>query len=652
MEQIRFLSVDIETFSSVDLGKSGVYRYAESEDFEILLFGYSVNGSPVRVVDLACGENLPEEIRKAISDPTVMKWAFNAQFERICLSRFLGMPTGEYLDPVSWHCTMIWSATLGLPMSLAGVGTVLGLEKQKLTEGKDLIRYFCVPCKATKVNGGRTRNLPEHDWTKWERFKSYNLRDVETEMEIQKKLSRFPVPENEWRNYCLDQKINDRGVALDMELAHRAVQCDNQYREFYLRQAREITGLENPNSVLQLRDWLWERGVELDSLSKNAVQDLLPDTDGDVRKVLSLRQELAKSSVKKYTAMENLVCRDSRGRGLIQFYGASRTGRYAGKLLQVQNLPQNHLPDLETARALVQSGNFDALEMLYDSVPNVLSELIRTAIVPKKGCRFIVSDFSAIEARVLSWFAGEQWRLDTFTQGGDIYCASASQMFGVPVEKHGINGELRQKGKQAELACGYGGSVGAMKSMGAVRMGVKEEELQPLVDAWRQANPRIVQFWWEVDRAAKTCVKQHIPTQAGRLRFEYQSGILFIQLPSGRRLAYAKPRMGENRFGGEAITYEGVGTGRKWERLETYGAKCVENIVQGTARDLLALALLRLEQAGYPVVMHCHDEAICEVPIGQGSVKEVNRIMAVSPEWAEGLPLKADGFETEFYKKD
>ena len=652
MEQIRFLSVDIETFSSVDLGKSGVYRYAESEDFEILLFGYSVNGSPVRVVDLACGENLPEEIRKAISDPTVMKWAFNAQFERICLSRFLGMPTGEYLDPVSWHCTMIWSATLGLPMSLAGVGTVLGLEKQKLTEGKDLIRYFCVPCKATKVNGGRTRNLPEHDWTKWERFKSYNLRDVETEMEIQKKLSRFPVPENEWRNYCLDQKINDRGVALDMELAHRAVQCDNQYREFYLRQAREITGLENPNSVLQLRDWLWERGVELDSLSKNAVQDLLPDTDGDVRKVLSLRQELAKSSVKKYTAMENLVCRDSRGRGLIQFYGASRTGRYAGKLLQVQNLPQNHLPDLETARALVQSGNFDALEMLYDSVPNVLSELIRTAIVPKRGCRFIVSDFSAIEARVLSWFAGEQWRLDTFTQGGDIYCASASRMFGVPVEKHGINGELRQKGKQAELACGYGGSVGAMKSMGAVRMGVKEEELQPLVDAWRQANPRIVQFWWEVDRAAKTCVKQHIPTQAGRLRFEYQSGILFIQLPSGRRLAYAKPRMGENRFGGEAITYEGVGTGRKWERLETYGAKCVENIVQGTARDLLALALLRLEQAGYPVVMHCHDEAICEVPIGQGSVKEVNRIMAVSPEWAEGLPLKADGFETEFYKKD
>lgn len=652
MEQIRFLSVDIETFSSVDLGKSGVYRYAESEDFEILLFGYSVNGSPVRVVDLACGENLPEEIRKAISDPTVMKWAFNAQFERICLSRFLGMPTGEYLDPVSWHCTMIWSATLGLPMSLAGVGTVLGLEKQKLTEGKDLIRYFCVPCKATKVNGGRTRNLPEHDWTKWERFKSYNLRDVETEMEIQKKLSRFPVPENEWRNYCLDQKINDRGVVLDMELAHRAVQCDNQYREFYLRQAREITGLENPNSVLQLRDWLWERGVELDSLSKNAVQDLLPDTDGDVRKVLSLRQELAKSSVKKYTAMENLVCRDSRGRGLIQFYGASRTGRYAGKLLQVQNLPQNHLPDLETARALVQSGNFDALEMLYDSVPNVLSELIRTAIVPKKGCRFIVSDFSAIEARVLSWFAGEQWRLDTFTQGGDIYCASASQMFGVPVEKHGINGELRQKGKQAELACGYGGSVGAMKSMGAVRMGVKEEELQPLVDAWRQANPRIVQFWWEVDRAAKTCVKQHVPTQAGRLRFEYQSGILFIQLPSGRRLAYAKPRMGENRFGGEAITYEGVGTGRKWERLETYGAKCVENIVQGTARDLLALALLRLEQAGYPVVMHCHDEAICEVPIGQGSVKEVNRIMAVSPEWAEGLPLKADGFETEFYKKD
>lgn len=652
MEQIRFLSVDIETFSSVDLGKSGVYRYAESEDFEILLFGYSVNGSPVRVVDLACGENLPEEIRKAISDPTVMKWAFNAQFERICLSRFLGMPTGEYLDPVSWHCTMIWSATLGLPMSLAGVGTVLGLEKQKLTEGKDLIRYFCVPCKATKVNGGRTRNLPEHDWTKWERFKSYNLRDVETEMEIQKKLSRFPVPENEWRNYCLDQKINDRGVALDMELAHRAVQCDNQYREFYLRQAREITGLENPNSVLQLRDWLWERGVELDSLSKNAVQDLLPDTDGDVRKVLSLRQELAKSSVKKYTAMENLVCRDSRGRGLIQFYGASRTGRYAGKLLQVQNLPQNHLPDLETARALVQSGNFDALEMLYDSVPNVLSELIRTAIVPKKGCRFIVSDFSAIEARVLSWFAGEQWRLDTFTQGGDIYCASASQMFGVPVEKHGINGELRQKGKQAELACGYGGSVGAMKSMGAVRMGVKEEELQPLVDAWRQANPRIVQFWWEVDRAAKTCVKQHVPTQVGKLRFEYQSGILFIQLPSGRRLAYAKPRMGENRFGGEAITYEGVGTGRKWERLETYGAKCVENIVQGTARDLLALALLRLEQAGYPVVMHCHDEAICEVPIGQGSVEEVNRIMAVAPEWAEGLPLKADGFETEFYKKD
>ena len=649
---MKAISIDIETFSSVDLSKSGVYRYAEGEDFEVLLFGYSIDGGEVQVIDLACGEKIPPLIISALSDPTITKWAFNAQFERICLSRFLGFPTGTYLDPSGWHCTMVWSATLGLPLSLEGVGSVLGLEKQKLQEGKNLIKYFCVPCAATKANGGRRRNLPQHDTEKWELFKAYNKRDVETEMGIQEKLSKFPVSDTEWDNYRLDQIINDRGITLDMDFVKQAICCDEVTKTRLRNLMQNLTSLENPNSVQQMKEWLADNGLETDTLGKAAVAELIKTAPPDLGEVLSLRQELAKSSVRKYTAMENVVGSDGRARGLIQFYGANRTGRYAGRLIQVQNLPQNHLPDLEAARNLIKAGFFDAVDMLYDSTSSVLSELIRTAFVPRDGSRFIVADFSAIEARIIAWFAGEKWRMDVFENGGDIYCASASQMFHVPVEKNGINGHLRQKGKIAELALGYGGSTGALKAMGALQMGVLEDELQPLVTAWRQSNPHIVKLWWDVDKAAMKAVRQKTATETHGIRFTYQSGMLFITLPSGRNLVYVKPRIGINQFGSDAINYEGVGGTKKWERIESYGPKFVENIVQATARDILTEAMLRLSASGFEIVMHVHDEAVLEVPLGKSSVDEICQIMAVKPKWANGLLLSADGYECEFYKKD
>lgn len=646
---MRYLHIDTETFSSVNLAKSGVYRYAEAKDFEILLFGYSIDGGEVHVVDLAMGETIPQNILAALTDPAVLKWAFNAQFERVCLSRYLNLPAGRYLDPSSWRCTLVWAATLGLPLSLEGVGAVLGLEKQKLKEGKDLIRYFCTLAK--QKDGTLCRHLPADDPQRWDAFKSYNLRDVETEMGIQKRLSKFPVPDAEWGNYLLDQQINDRGIMLDRKLVKQAIACDVSFKENNMALARRITGLENPNSPMQLKEWLCRNGVITESLSKDTVLSLLETADNKAKQALMLRRELAKSSVKKYTAMEAVVGSDSRARGLIQFYGANRTGRYAGRLIQVQNLPQNHLPDLEQARTLIRNGQFEAAEILYDSVPAMLSELIRTAFIPKPGCRFYVADFSAIEARVIAWLAGEHWRQQVFADGGDIYCASASQMFHVPVEKHGINGHLRQKGKFAELALGYGGSVGALKAMGALQMGLAEEELKPLVDAWRKANPQIVQLWWAVDRTVKDCVKQKTTTQTHGIRFMYQSGILFIALPSGRRLAYVKPRMGENKFGGEAVTYEGVGTAKKWERIESYGPKFVENIVQATARDILAKAMLRLDKAGYKIVMHVHDEVVIEAPTAS-SLEDICFIMGQTPVWAGGLLLRADGYVCDFYRKD
>ena len=646
---MKTLSIDIETYSSVNLAKSGVYRYAASPDFEILLFGYSVDGAPVEVVDPACGEKMPPDILEALTDPTVTKWAFNAQFERVCLSRHLGYPTGQYLDPSSWHCTMVWAATLGLPLSLEGVGAVLGLEKQKLKEGKELIRYFCTQSKAR--DGSLIRHYPADAPERWGLFKAYNLRDVETEMAIQRKLSKFPVTESEWRNYTLDQQINDRGIMLDRTLVTQAIRCDEQFNEAHMEQARDVTGLDNPNSPAQLKAWLAEKGVDADSLSKAAVAEMLEKADGEVELALSLRQELAKSSVKKYAAMEAVVSSDDRARGLIQFYGASRTGRYAGRLIQVQNLPQNHLPDLDTVRSLIRDGNFAAVEMLYDSVPMVLSELIRTAFIPKDGCRFFVADFSAIEARVIAWIAGERWRQEVFASGWDIYCASASQMFHVPVEKHGVNGHLRQKGKIAELALGYGGSVGALKAMGALNYGLQEDELKPLVDAWRQSNPHITKLWWDVDKAVSTCVRERTVTETHGIRFQYQSGMLFITLPSGRRLAYVKPKMGLNRFGNESVTYEGVGEQKKWLRLESYGPKFVENIVQATSRDILAEAMLRLDAHGYKIVMHVHDEVVIEAP-ADTSLEEISSKMSLSPAWAKGLLLRADGYVTDFYKKD
>jgi len=646
---MKTLSIDIETFSSVSLPKSGVYRYVEAPDFEILLFGYSVDGSAVQVVDLACGETLPADIIAALTNVAVTKWAFNASFERICLSRFIGLPTGEYIDPVSWRCSMVWAATMGLPLSLEGVGAVLKLDKQKLTEGKDLIKYFCQPCTPTKANGERTRNYPYHAPDKWSAFKKYNVRDVETEMSIQAKLSKFPVPEFVWDEYQLDQEINDRGVALDMMLVREAIAIDGRSRSELTAAMKQLTELDNPNSVQQMKQWLADNGLETDTLGKKTVAELLKTAPPELADVLSLRQQLAKSSVKKYQAMENAVCADGRARGMFQFYGANRTGRWAGRLIQMQNLPQNHLEDLAEARALVRGGDFGALEMLYEDVPDTLSQLIRTAFVPGAGAKFIVSDFSAIEARVIAWLAGEDWRTEVFKNGGDIYCASASQMFKVPVEKHGINSHLRQKGKIAELALGYGGSVGALKAMGALDMGLTEDELPPLVTAWRQSNPHIVQFWWDVDRAAMTAVREKTTAVTHGIRFAYQSGFLFITLPSGRRLAYVKPRIGENKFGGNCITYEGVGGTKKWERLDSYGPKFVENIVQATARDILCYTMRTLRC--YSVVMHIHDELVIEAD-PRMSLAAVCEQMGRTPPWAEGLILRADGYKTDFYKKD
>ena len=646
---MKTLSIDLETYSSADIGKTGVYRYSESPDFEILLFGYSIDGAPVQLVDLTCGERVPEEVRDALSDPSVTKWAFNASFERICLSRWLGLPSGTYLEPDQWRCSMIWSAYLGLPLSLAGVGAVLKLDKQKLDTGKDLIRYFCKPCRPTKKNGGRTRNLPRHDPGKWEQFKSYNLRDVETEMEIQKKLARFPVPEFVWDEYHLDQEINDRGIRVDMQMVKNAIEVDDWSHFDLTSQLQTLTALENPNSVAQMKAWLTQHGMEIESLGKKEVATMLKDAPPDMREALILRQQLAKSSVKKYQAMQNCVCADGRAHGMFMFYGANRTGRFAGRLVQLQNLPQNHMDDLEQARALVRSADYDSLKLLYDSVPDVLSELIRTAFIPYEGGKFIVADFSAIEARVIAWMADEKWRLEVFRNGGDIYCASASQMFGVPVEKHGINGHLRQKGKIAELALGYGGSVGALKAMGALEMGIPEEELKPLVDAWRDANPNITELWWDVDRSVKEAVDLRTSSETHGIQFVYESGFLFICLPSGRRLAYVKPRIGENRFGGESVTYEGVGGTKKWERLESYGPKFVENIVQALSRDILCYAMKTLRCCN--IVAHVHDEIIIEAD-PKVSLEAICEQMGRTPPWAKGLILRADGYETPFYKKD
>lgn len=646
---MKKLSIDLETYSSADISKSGVYRYCEAPDFEILLFAYSADGAPVQSVDLARGETLPEEIRAALEDPAVIKWAFNASFERICLSRWLGFPSGTYLDPSQWRCSMVWSAYLGLPLSLAGVGAVLKLEKQKLEAGRDLIRYFCQPCAPTKVNGGRTRNRPEDAPEKWALFKSYNLRDVETELTIQQKLARFPVPDFVWDEYHLDQEINDRGIRLDLSLVENAIRMDTLSRAELTGQMQRLTILENPNSIKQLKTWLTERGLEVESLGKKEVSALLRDAPPELAEVLLLRRQLAKSSVRKYQAMQNCVCADERVHGMFMFYGANRTGRFSGRLVQLQNLPQNHMSDLEQARALVRKGDYDALQTLYDSVPDVLSELIRTAFVPYEGGKFIVADFSAIEARVIAWLAGEQWRLDVFENGGDIYCASASQMFHVPVVKHGVNGYLRQKGKIAELALGYGGSVGALKAMGALEMGLSEAELKPLVDAWRGSNPNIVRLWWDVDEAVKEAISDKATSETHGIRFEYESGFLFITLPSGRRLAYVKPRIEENRFGGESVTYEGVGGTKKWERLESYGPKFVENIVQAVSRDILCYAMKTLRCCG--IVAHVHDELIIEADPSV-SLDAVCEQMSRTPPWAEGLILRADGYETQFYKKD
>lgn len=646
---MQTLSIDLETYSDQPLAKTGVYRYVESPNFEILLFAYSVDGGSVQQIDLACGEKIPSEILSALEDETVTKWAFNANFERICLSRFLGYPTGNYLEPDSWKCSMVWAAYMGLPLSLEGAGAVLGLEKQKLAEGKDLIKYFCQPCAPTKSNGQRTRNLPEHAPDKWLAFKRYNIRDVETEMSIQARLLKYPVPDSVWEEYRLDQEINDRGVGLDMELVRQAIQMDGRSRSELTQAMKELTSLDNPNSVQQMKQWLADNGVETDTLGKKAVAELLKTAPPQLQKVLTLRQQLAKSSVKKYQAMETAICADDRARGMFQFYGANRTGRWAGRIIQMQNLPQNHLDDLSEARGLVRAGNFDALEMLYEDVPDTLSQLIRTAFVPQGNRKFIVADFSAIEARVIAWLADEKWRQDVFAEGKDIYCASASQMFGVPVEKHGVNGHLRQKGKIAELALGYGGSVGALKAMGALEMGLSEDELPALVSAWRQANPKIVQFWWAVDHAVMDAVTRKTTTKTHGIIFSARNGMLFITLPSGRSLAYVKPKIGENRFGGDCITYEGIGGTKKWERIDSYGPKFVENIVQATSRDILCYAMKTLRCCS--IVMHIHDEVVIEAD-RRMSLQAVCDQMGRTPPWASGLQLRADGYETDFYKKD
>lgn len=646
----KTLSIDIETYSSADLSKCGVYKYVESDDFEILLFAYSLNGEPVQVVDLAGGEVIPPAILACLEDETVTKYAYNAMFERICLSRYLGYKTGKYLNPSSWKCTMIWSLYLGLPISLKGVGAVLKLDKQKLDEGKELIRYFCVPCLPTKANGGRTRNMWYHDKEKWEFFKFYNQRDVETELAIQERLSKFPVPDFVWDEYHIDQEINDRGVRIDMPLAISAINIDEEIRKELSTQLQKLTNLDNPNSVMQMKSWLQDNGIITDDLGKKNVAQLKTENENNqIGEVLALRQQLAKSSIKKYQAMKNAACSDSRARGMFQFYGANRSGRFAGRIIQLQNLVQNHLPDLEIARELVKQGNIEALKILYENIPDTLSQLIRTAFIPNEGYKFIVADFSAIEARVIAWISDEKWRLDTFERGEDIYCASASKMFKVPVIKNGINGELRQKGKIAELALGYAGSVGALTAMGALDMGLKEEELKPLVKSWRESNPHITEFWWNVDKAVKKVVKEKTSVRLKDLVFSYQSGILFITLPSGRRLAYVKPKIGENQYGGESVTYEGVGATKKWERIESYGPKFVENIVQGIARDILCNSMKTLRK--YRIVAHVHDEVIIECP-KDTKLEFICNEMAQTPSWCRDLCLRADGYECSFYKKD
>ena len=661
--KIKTLSIDIETFSDADLNKCGVYKYAESDAFEILLFGYAANGGSVSVIDLTAGEEIPREILAALSDPDVIKWAFNASFERVCLSNWLlknrpehftgysapGDPAGAFLDPSSWRCSMIWSAYLGLPLSLAGAGAVLGLEEQKLAEGKDLLKYFCVPCKPTKSNGGRTRNLPHHDTEKWNLFKNYNKRDVEVEISIQKRLAKYPVPENIWEEYRLDQEINDRGIALDMDVVENAIRFDERSKSELMETMKSITSLENPNSVVQMKQWLADNGMETESLGKKDIARLILDAPDKLKKALQLRLQLAKSSVKKYQAMQNAVCNDGRAHGMFQFYGASRSGRWAGRLIQLQNLPQNHMTDLAEARELIRSGDYETMELLYEDIPDTLSQLIRTAFIPRSGCKFIVCDYSAIEARVLSYLSKETWRSRVFAEGKDIYCASASQMFHVPVEKHGVNNHLRQKGKIAELALGYGGSVGALTSMGALEMGLSENELRPLVDAWRTSNPNIVRFWWDVDSAVKTAIRHRVRTCVNGICFECKSGMLFITLPSGRNLSYVKPKIGENRFGGESVTYEGVGATKKWQRIESYGPKFVENIVQAVSRDLLCFAMRNLSHCF--IVGHVHDELIIECR-PEVSLDAVCAQMSHSPDWMQDILIRGDGYSTPWYHKD
>ena len=660
---MKELSIDLETYSDVDISKSGAYKYAESDNFEILLFGVSVDNEPVVVYDLTAGDEIPTEILAALSDDNVTKWAFNASFERVCLSNWLrkhhpeyfktykseGDPVQNYLDPTSWKCTLVWSAYMGLPLSLEGVGAVLKLQDQKMKEGKDLIKYFCCPCKPTKVNGGRTRNLPEHAPDKWEIFKAYNRRDVEVELTIKQKLLKFPVPDTVWSEYHIDQEINDRGIMLDMDMVENAIAFDEKSKSSLMISMQSITNLDNPNSVAQMKQWLSENGIETESLGKKDVAGLIKETDGDITAALKLRLQLAKSSVKKYQAMQNAVCKDGRAHGMFQFYGANRSGRWAGRLIQLQNLPQNHMPDLAEARELVRIGDYDTLDILYDDIPDTLSQLIRTAFIARPGYKFIVSDYSAIEARVLAHLAGETWRSKVFAEGKDIYCASASQMFGVPVEKHGVNSHLRQKGKIAELALGYGGSVGALKSMGALEIGLTEEELQPLVDSWRASNPMITAFWWDVDKAVKTTIKQRVPTEVRGIKFIYKSGMLFIKLPSGRSLSYVKPKIGENKFGSESVTYEGIGSTKKWERIESYGPKFVENIVQAVSRDLLCYAMHNLSDQ--QICGHVHDELIIECPENT-TVSSISSVMGKTPDWMKDILIRGDGYDTKFYKKD
>lgn len=641
------LAIDIETYSDVSLPDCGVHRYAASKQFEILLFAYSLNDGPTKIIDLASGEKMPDEIMKLLTDDSVIKTAYNAAFERNCINRYFGLS----LKPEGWRCTLVQASMLSLPLSLEGVGEALNLDKKKMSEGKELIRFFCMPCKPTKSNGGRTRNLPSDEPEKWELFKTYCIRDVDVEKQIRNKLAKFPIPDREQKLYCMDQRINDRGIMVDQELIGHAVACDLLYKETVTKKAYEISGLENPNSISQLKDWLNEKGIEVDSLAKTAVEELVENTQGDVAEMMKLRLVMSKTSVKKYEAMERSVCSDGRVHGLLQFYGANRTGRWAGRLVQIHNLPQNHMEDLELARSIVKEGRYDLVELLYDSTPDVLSELIRTAFVAKPGCRFIVSDFSAIEARVMGYLAGEGWVMEEFRGAGKIYEQTASKMFHIPIEEITKGSPYRARGKVASLACQYGGAEGALISMGALNF-VEEDELKGLVQSWRTANPHIVNYWYEIDGAVKAAVKKRKMTTVGRVTVYYQSGMLKIALPSGRVLSYVRPRMTVNRFGSESVSYEGVGTNRKWTRIESYGAKFCENIVQATARDVLAEAMLRLERKGFDIVCHIHDEVVLEVPEGTSSVEEVNEIMAVCPEWCEGLPLKAAGFESPFYKKD